>query len=112
MQSLAEQFYSTYNGCRYNSLEKTVCQLVYVSRLEILKSSQGAALASPGLTELPSCPVCLERLVCGEKVGGGVGGRRREEEGGGGKVNGRGKEGTGERKAVGGEEQRCEMERE
>ena len=66
MQSLAEQFYSTYNGCRYNSLEKTVCQLVYVSWLEILKSSQGAALASPGLTELPSCPVCLERLVCEE----------------------------------------------
>ena len=79
MQSLAEQFYNTYNGCRYNSLEKTVCQLVYVSRLEILKSSQGAALATPGLTELPSCPVCLERLVCGgeEEKGG-------EEEGGGG----------------------------
>ena len=81
MQSLAEQFYNTYNGCRYNSLEKTVCQLVYVSRLEILKSSQGAALATPGLTELPSCPVCLERLVCGGgkwEDGGG------EEEGGGG----------------------------
>ena len=56
---------------------------MYVSRLEILKSSQGAALASPGLTELPSCPVCLERLVCGGKLGGG-GGSGREEEGKGG----------------------------
>ena len=85
MQSLAEQFYSTYNGCRYNSLEKTVCQLVYVSWLEILKSSQGAALASPGLTELPSCPVCLERLVCEEgKWEEGQGGM--ECEGGGGRL--------------------------
>ena len=64
-QTLAEQFYNTYNGCWYNSLEKTICQIVYVSRLEILRSSKGAALAPPGLTELPSCPVCLERLVGG-----------------------------------------------
>ena len=66
-QAAAEQFYSTYNGRKYNTLEKTVCQLVYVSRVEIMKSSQGGSLPSPGLMELPSCPVCLERLVrkCG-----------------------------------------------
>ena len=68
LQSSAEQFYATYNGQRFNSLEKTVCQLVYVSRVEIMKSSQGAALPSPGLTELPSCPVCLEKLVSGNTV--------------------------------------------
>ena len=63
IQASAEQFYSTYNGQLYNSIEKAVCQLVYVSKVEIKRSSQGASLPSAGMVELPSCPVCLERLV-------------------------------------------------
>jgi BRCA1-associated protein len=58
----AVEFYKLYNGRRYSSLEPTVCQLVYISRVRIDKSSQGAGLAGPGLVELPSCPVCLEKL--------------------------------------------------
>ncbi|CAI8029577.1 BRCA1-associated protein [Geodia barretti] len=59
----AVEFYRLYNGRRYSSLEPTVCQLVYISRVRIDKSSQGAGLAGPCLVELPSCPVCLEKLV-------------------------------------------------
>jgi BRCA1-associated protein len=58
----AVEFYKLYNGRRYNSLEPTVCQLVYISRVSIEKSSDGAGLARPGMVELPSCPVCLEKL--------------------------------------------------
>lgn len=44
-------------------MEKTVCQLVFVKKVELRKSSQGGSLPSAGMTELPSCPVCLEKLV-------------------------------------------------
>ena len=37
---------------------------MFVSRVDMLKSSEGTSLTLSGLTELPSCPVCLERLVC------------------------------------------------
>ena len=46
-------------------MEKTVCQVVSVVRVELKKSCEGGALSVPGMTELPSCPVCLERLVSG-----------------------------------------------
>ena len=62
-QSSAELFYTSYNGKRYNSLDKAVCQLVYASRVETKRSTEGGTLASMGLTELPNCPVCLEKLV-------------------------------------------------
>ncbi|XP_031570682.1 BRCA1-associated protein-like isoform X2 [Actinia tenebrosa] len=61
-QELADEFYNTYNGHQYNSLEEEVCHLVYVAKVEVLKSSQGASLPCSGLTELPKCPVCLERM--------------------------------------------------
>ena len=62
-QSSADQFYTSYNCRLYNSMEKTVCQLVFVKKVELRKSSQGGSLPSAGMTELPSCPVCLEKLV-------------------------------------------------
>ena len=48
-------------------MEKRICQLVYASQIEVIRSSRDS-LTSPaappeGLTELPSCPVCLEKLV-------------------------------------------------
>ncbi|EDO31557.1 predicted protein [Nematostella vectensis] len=58
----AHEFYNTFNGQQYNSFEEEVCHLVYVAKVEIVKSSEGASLACPGLTELPKCPVCLERM--------------------------------------------------
>ena len=48
---------------RYSSLERRVCQLVYASRIEVIKTGGKSSQHNIGLTELPSCPVCLERLV-------------------------------------------------
>ncbi|XP_015519090.2 BRCA1-associated protein isoform X1 [Neodiprion pinetum] len=55
----ASEFYETFNGAPYNSLEpEIVCHMVFVSRVEV--GDGGLPLA--GHTELPSCPVCLERM--------------------------------------------------
>ncbi|KAG5310813.1 BRAP protein, partial [Pseudoatta argentina] len=57
--SAASEFYETFNGAPYNSLEPdVVCHMVFVSRVEI--GNNGMPLS--GHTELPSCPVCLERM--------------------------------------------------
>nr|CAH8853812.1 unnamed protein product [Trichobilharzia regenti] len=57
-----DQFYDAYNGICYNTLESEVCQLMYVSHVEITHPSTGVAFPTKDLRELPSCPVCLERL--------------------------------------------------
>lgn len=57
--STASEFYETFNGAPYNSLEpEVVCHMVFVSRVEV--GDDGMPLS--GHTELPSCPVCLERM--------------------------------------------------
>lgn len=55
-------FYKSYNGIPFNSLEPTsCCNLVFVSHIESV--TEGEAQAPPPLhTELPTCPVCLERM--------------------------------------------------
>ncbi|KAF5290128.1 hypothetical protein FQA39_LY14909 [Lamprigera yunnana] len=55
----AKEFYETFNGVSFNSLEpETVCRIVWVSRVEWAHNG----LPPPGHTELPTCPVCLERM--------------------------------------------------
>lgn len=55
----ASEFYETFNGAPYNSLEPDiVCHMVFVSKVEV--GDNGMPLS--GHTELPSCPVCLERM--------------------------------------------------
>ncbi|XP_020613706.1 BRCA1-associated protein-like [Orbicella faveolata] len=61
-QELADEFYNTFNGQPYNLLEEEVCHLVYVAKVETKKLSEGGSLPCVGLTELPKCPVCLERM--------------------------------------------------
>ncbi|VDP91462.1 unnamed protein product [Echinostoma caproni] len=56
-----DQFYLTYNNTCYRNVESEVCQLMYVSHVE--KTHPGLAFPTKDLLELPSCPVCLERLV-------------------------------------------------
>ncbi|TNN06844.1 BRCA1-associated protein isoform 2 [Schistosoma japonicum] len=57
-----DHFYDAYNSTCYNTLEQEVCQLMYVSHVEITHPSIGVAFPTKDLRELPSCPVCLERL--------------------------------------------------
>ncbi|XP_065055238.1 BRCA1-associated protein-like [Rhopilema esculentum] len=61
-QLSADSFYKDFNGRPYNLLEPEVARLVYVAKLESVKSSEGGYLPVSGLTELPTCPVCLERM--------------------------------------------------
>ncbi|KAL3856749.1 hypothetical protein ACJMK2_011472 [Sinanodonta woodiana] len=61
-QKFADEFFNNYNNTYYNSIENDVCHMVYIAKVEILKESEGASLPVPGLTELPNCPVCLERM--------------------------------------------------
>ncbi|XP_059400339.1 BRCA1-associated protein [Carassius carassius] len=61
-QADADSFYTACNGRQFNSIEDAVCQLVYVERVEVIKSEEGASLPVMDLTELPKCTVCLERM--------------------------------------------------
>ncbi|XP_046805821.1 BRCA1-associated protein [Lucilia cuprina] len=55
----ALEFYQTYNGAAYNSLEPdSLCHAVWVSEIE--RGEDG--VPPMGHTELPTCPVCLERM--------------------------------------------------
>lgn len=59
-QAGADEFYQNFNGVRFNSIEPEVCHLAYVSQVEMVKEGEGDGV--PGHTELPTCPVCLERM--------------------------------------------------
>eukprot|EP00112_Aurelia_sp_Birch-Aquarium-sp1_P014949 Seg3267.2 transcript_id=Seg3267.2/GoldUCD/mRNA.D3Y31 product="BRCA1-associated protein" protein_id=Seg3267.2/GoldUCD/D3Y31 len=61
-QRSADGFYKDFNGKPYNMLEPETARLVYVAKMESVKSSEGGYLPVSGLTELPTCPVCLERM--------------------------------------------------
>ncbi|XP_056632592.1 BRCA1-associated protein [Diorhabda sublineata] len=55
----AMEFHTTFNGAAFSSLEPdTICRLVWVSKVEWAHDG----MAPPGHTELPICPVCLERM--------------------------------------------------
>lgn len=55
----ATEFYGTFNGAPYNSLEPDViCHMVFVYNVEVTYN----AMPLSGHTELPLCPVCLERM--------------------------------------------------
>ncbi|OTF77804.1 BRCA1-associated protein-like protein [Euroglyphus maynei] len=62
-QRSADEFYNTFNGSTYNSIEPEVCHLAFVAMIEVLDDSKTSSqLPITGFTELPTCPVCLERM--------------------------------------------------
>lgn len=77
-QRSADEFYNTFNGTQYNTIEPEVCNLAYVAFVEVASESKNltdqenkssdteaqkkSTLPLTGFTELPSCPVCLERM--------------------------------------------------
>ena len=66
-QEEADECYKTFNGTPYNSMESDLCHLVYMAKVEIcgeeeIDFSQGMIPSASGLTELPICTVCLERM--------------------------------------------------
>lgn len=70
-QEEADECYKTFNGTPYNSIESELCHLVYVAQVEICgdttmdtNSERAGSFGPPmaGMTELPICTVCLERM--------------------------------------------------
>ncbi|CAD5117794.1 DgyrCDS6546 [Dimorphilus gyrociliatus] len=61
-QKYAVDFFQNFNGKSWNSLESEAVHLLYTSAVELLTSSEGGSLPVVGTTELPTCPVCLERM--------------------------------------------------
>ncbi|CAA7407565.1 unnamed protein product [Spirodela intermedia] len=61
-QKAADSFYSDLNGWRFPSEEAEVCHILFISSVEFTESTDLAASPPVGFTELPACPVCLERL--------------------------------------------------
>ncbi|KAL1110596.1 hypothetical protein AAG570_008124 [Ranatra chinensis] len=58
-----EEFYRSFNGIPFNNLEpEWCCHLVFVSRVEAIGENEGGSISPVSHTELPLCPVCLERM--------------------------------------------------
>lgn len=62
--STAHSFLKDFNGKAYSSLEPDIiCRVVAVAAVHMRPADAHAVLETPvGHTELPTCPVCLERL--------------------------------------------------
>ncbi|KAH6767007.1 GTP cyclohydrolase II [Perilla frutescens var. hirtella] len=61
-QMAADGFYCSYNGRRFEPTEVEVCHIYFTQSVEYTDSAEIASIPPPDYTELPSCPVCLERL--------------------------------------------------
>ncbi|TCD71864.1 hypothetical protein EIP91_003207 [Steccherinum ochraceum] len=66
-QAEASEFAEVYNGKQFNSMEPEICHVVRVLSVEVDKQDTvGQTISQLGLPygtyELPTCPVCLERM--------------------------------------------------
>ncbi|KAK9947529.1 hypothetical protein M0R45_003149 [Rubus argutus] len=61
-QRTAEGFYGSFNGKKYSPGEAEVCHILFLVSVDYTDSAEIAGTPPEGCTELPSCPVCLERL--------------------------------------------------
>ncbi|XP_042458446.1 BRAP2 RING ZnF UBP domain-containing protein 1-like [Zingiber officinale] len=60
-QNSTDQFYLDANGWRF-SAEGEVCHLLFINSVEFTDHMKIAGTPPSGSTELPTCPVCIERL--------------------------------------------------
>ncbi|CAN0918263.1 BRAP2 RING ZnF UBP domain-containing protein 1 [Linum grandiflorum] len=61
-QSAADIFYNNFNGKRFSPAEAEVCHILFVLSVDYTESAEDATTPPTGFTELPTCPICLERL--------------------------------------------------
>ncbi|KAL6965813.1 RING-type E3 ubiquitin transferase [Sarracenia purpurea var. burkii] len=61
-QLTADGFYCNFNGKRFRPAEAEVCHIYFTQSVVCYKFEEEAGLPPPGFVELPTCPVCLERL--------------------------------------------------
>ncbi|GFS40903.1 zinc finger (ubiquitin-hydrolase) domain-containing protein [Actinidia rufa] len=55
-------FYCNFNGKRFRPSEAEVCHIYFTQWVKDFKFAEQAESPPPGFVELPTCPVCLERL--------------------------------------------------
>lgn len=61
-QKSADDFYRHCNRRPFSSLEAEICHVLFTADVQYIGSIEHAATPPTGLTEIPTCPVCLERL--------------------------------------------------
>ncbi|KAK9098721.1 hypothetical protein Syun_025766 [Stephania yunnanensis] len=61
-QKWASSFHRNFNGRPFSSTEAEVCHILFAESVEYTELLEHAATPPLGFTELPTCPVCLERL--------------------------------------------------
>merc|ERR1712137_1423247 len=61
-QHHADHFYMSSNAQPFNSVEPERCYAVFVQDVTFIEPKDGVLFNTDSLKELPSCPVCLERL--------------------------------------------------
>lgn len=61
-QNIADEFFKHYNGKPFSSFEEEVCHALFTASVQYTNSAIEASSPPIGSTELPTCPVCLERL--------------------------------------------------
>ncbi|XP_059432422.1 BRAP2 RING ZnF UBP domain-containing protein 1 isoform X1 [Corylus avellana] len=61
-QSTADGFYRNFNGKKFSPGEAEVCHILFMMSVEYTELAEIAGTPPAGCTELPTCPVCLERL--------------------------------------------------
>ncbi|XP_015691594.2 BRAP2 RING ZnF UBP domain-containing protein 1 [Oryza brachyantha] len=61
-QKSADGFYLDLNGWRFSSSEVEVCHVLFIVAVQYTPSTELMVTPPVGSTELPTCPVCIERL--------------------------------------------------
>ncbi|KAL9260032.1 BRAP2 RING ZnF UBP domain-containing protein [Drosera capensis] len=61
-QVSAYAFYSSFNGKRFSPSEVELCHILFVLSVDYTELDHVASTPPAGYCELPTCPVCLERL--------------------------------------------------
>uniref|UniRef100_A0A7C8ZF04 RING-type domain-containing protein n=1 Tax=Opuntia streptacantha TaxID=393608 RepID=A0A7C8ZF04_OPUST len=58
----ADGFYFKFNGKRFSPPEVELCHILHVLSVDFTEFAEIASTPPPGYAELPTCPICLERL--------------------------------------------------
>lgn len=61
-QVSSDGFYCIYNGKRFQQSQGEICHIYFMQSVEYTELAVIASTPPPGFAELPTCPICLERL--------------------------------------------------
>ncbi|KNA16979.1 hypothetical protein SOVF_084540 [Spinacia oleracea] len=62
IQVSADAFYRNFNGKRFSPPEVEICHILFVLSVEFTELGEIASTSPSDYVELPTCPICLERL--------------------------------------------------